>query len=150
MIEYSLKVIPFVQSKYGAVRLDDLTNRKFEYWTVLGYSGWVNQSHRWVVQCQCGKIMTTTSRRLLNGTSKSCGCRKSHVPYNTTHGLTNSSISSIYHGMIRRCTVPTDCQYKHYGARGISVCDRWINGEDGMYGIQCFLQDMGNRETEGL
>lgn len=39
--------------------------------------------------------------------------------------------------MRRRCTNPQHHQYKNYGARGITVCDRW------MHSFADFLADMG-------
>jgi hypothetical protein len=47
--------------------------------------------------------------------------------------------------MIRRCTNPNAIEFKHYGQRGISVCDRWRYGEDGETGFRCFMADMGRR-----
>jgi hypothetical protein len=43
--------------------------------------------------------------------------------------------------MITRCTNPTFPGYRLYGARGISVCERW-SGTDG---FASFLEDMGER-----
>lgn len=48
---------------------------------------------------------------------------------------------NIYKLMIRRCENPNDPQYKSYGGRGISVCDRWKQG------ISYFNQDMDFRAT---
>jgi hypothetical protein len=47
--------------------------------------------------------------------------------------------------MIKRCRNKRDTEYKRYGGRGITVCDRWINGEGGLSGFECFLADMGER-----
>lgn len=52
--------------------------------------------------------------------------------------------------MIRRCHYPEDISYKNYGARGISVCDRWRFGEDGKTGFECFFEDMGPCPRKGL
>jgi hypothetical protein len=40
--------------------------------------------------------------------------------------------------MIRRCYDPNSPRWKDYGARGITVCDRWRKFES-------FLADMGER-----
>ncbi len=44
----------------------------------------------------------------------------------------------IWHGMIQRCTNPKRNSWRYYGARGISVCERWLN-------FVKFLADMGPR-----
>lgn len=46
-----------------------------------------------------------------------------------------------YNGMISRCYHQQDKKFKNYGARGISVCDSWL--EKGGFGH--FLDDMGIR-----
>jgi DNA-binding XRE family transcriptional regulator len=43
--------------------------------------------------------------------------------------------------MTRRCTDPSNNRYQYYGARGITVCDRWR----GVCGFENFLADMGER-----
>jgi hypothetical protein len=53
----------------------------------------------------------------------------------------------VWRGMIRRCEDPKHDSYRYYGARGIRLCDRWRNGEDGQSGFECFLADMGTRPT---
>jgi hypothetical protein len=40
--------------------------------------------------------------------------------------------------MIQRCTNPKRDSYKHYGGKGVKVCDRWRQFEN-------FLADMGSR-----
>src|SRR5919106_2312632 len=44
-------------------------------------------------------------------------------------------------GMIRRCTNSKATGFKHWGGRGISVCDRWRNS------YLAFLEDMGRRPS---
>jgi len=48
-------------------------------------------------------------------------------------------------GMKKRCYKETNKSFKRYGARGIKVCDRWLNKD----GYKNFLEDMGRR-PEGL
>ena len=45
--------------------------------------------------------------------------------------------------MIKRCTNPQSWNWKYYGGRGITVCDRW------RYSFENFLADMGEK-PEGL
>lgn len=52
-------------------------------------------------------------------------------------------------GMQSRCHNPKYKFYSFYGARGITVCDRWRFGEDGLSGYECFFDDMGER-PEGM
>ena len=40
--------------------------------------------------------------------------------------------------MRRRCNNPNDDAYRHYGGRGITVCDRWND-------FHLFVEDMGER-----
>jgi hypothetical protein len=49
--------------------------------------------------------------------------------------------------MIQRCYDEDATSYDRYGARGITVCDRWRFGADGMSGFECFLADVGERPS---
>lgn len=41
--------------------------------------------------------------------------------------FTPRPLVSRYNGMIQRCYNPNQSHYKHYGGRGISVCEEWRN-----------------------
>jgi hypothetical protein len=45
--------------------------------------------------------------------------------------------------MLYRCFNPSALNYKDYGGRGISVCERWSYGEGGIAGFDWFIADMG-------
>jgi hypothetical protein len=51
--------------------------------------------------------------------------------------------------MVNRCHNPNNSSFGRYGARGVTVCDRWRHGEDGLTGFEAFLSDMGER-PEGM
>jgi hypothetical protein len=57
-------------------------------------------------------------------------------------GRQGTSTYYIWGAMIQRCTNPRNRDYPSYGARGITVCDRWHKFEN-------FLADMGER-PDGL
>jgi len=43
-----------------------------------------------------------------------------------------------YRGMLGRCYDPGNASYQRYGARGVVVCDRWLD-------FDAFVEDMGLR-----
>jgi len=49
----------------------------------------------------------------------------------------DSRTAYIYYGMIARCYKPNTAGYEHYGGRGITVCQRWLDD------IRNFFTDMG-------
>jgi hypothetical protein len=44
-----------------------------------------------------------------------------------------------WRNMKTRCLNPRSNVYSHYGARGIKVCDRWLNS------FENFLEDLGHK-----
>lgn len=47
--------------------------------------------------------------------------------------------------MIDRCTKPKCEMYPHYGGRGVKVCDRWLDKDQGFIN---FYKDMGARPRD--
>ena len=45
-----------------------------------------------------------------------------------------------FKNMRQRCNYPKDVAYRHYGGRGIKVCERWKH-------FRNFLEDMGRKPT---
>lgn len=58
------------------------------------------------------------------------------------HGMRGSPTYNSWSAMKQRCFYPKSDNYPHYGGRGISVCDRWLNFAE-------FFADMGER-PEGM
>ena len=52
---------------------------------------------------------------------------------NYKHGLKESRLFSIWTNMKSRCNNPKATHYEHYGARGITVCDEWLNDFKAFY-----------------
>ena len=93
----------------------------------------------WLCRCECGNTVSVWSGNLQSGNSKSCGCGRDDAARmnQRTHGLSNTFEHRIWKNMRRRCNAPTCRIYKHYGGRGIRVCERWDSFEN-------FLADMGD------
>lgn len=64
------------------------------------------------------------------------------------HGHAFHGNRSVEHrawtGLKQRCTNPKNPKYLRYGARGISVCNRWLSS------FENFLADMGARPGPGF
>lgn len=61
---------------------------------------------------------------------------------NFKHGSGKTTESAIWRSMRNRCLNPRNLNFKNYGGRGISVCERWLTFEN-------FLADMGRRPSDG-
>lgn len=98
--------------------------------------------------CDCGKTKKVYYHDLLSGKVKSCGCfgieqRRKSV---WKHGLTSvlhqpngrHPLFATWHNMLRRCMDPRTPSYKTYGARGVTVCNRWLD-------FAAFVEDMGEK-----
>ena len=95
-----------------------------------------------VCQCDCGIVKTIQQKFLLDGDAKSCGCRITQK----LHELTKTAEYITHQGMIQRCYNSSNSEFKHYGGRGISVCERWL--EPAPQGFLNFLEDMGERPED--
>ncbi len=118
--------------------------------TVIALAG-INK-HRettWRCRCDCGKETIVSRGRLRTGHTKSCGCLKAEtdtrrtLKHGNAQGGTGASTPTYrsWLSMNQRCTNPKKKTWKHYGGRGITICERW-RGENG---FQNFLADMGPR-----
>lgn len=93
----------------------------------------------WECICVCGNTTIVDGTKLKSGHTKSCGCYLKR--FCKTHGEAGANRSKEYStwaAMIKRCRNKNDKKYKHYGGRGIRVCDRWLKFEN-------FIEDMGVR-----
>ena len=75
-------------------------------------------------ECQyCNIEFEAITEDIKSGNTKSCGCQKGGI----THGRSNSRFYKTWTDMIRRCTNHKATGYKNYGARGITVCEEWLD-----------------------
>jgi hypothetical protein len=91
---------------------------------------------RWQCLClRCLKFFEADAGHIKNGNQKSCGCLKG------THHMTGTAEYSTWSGMVQRCHNPSSNFFRHYGGRGIAVCDRWKSS------FANFYADMGPRPS---
>lgn len=128
-----------------------MTGKKCGRLTVLEFS---HRSTRgeyvWRCLCECGNETRVPGYTLREGHTQSCGCYHSERTaearrHEKTHGLSNSTTYRSWVAMVQRVTNPNAHNYSYYGGRGISVCDRWLNGDGLRTGVECFVADMGER-----
>jgi len=107
-------------------KFKDLTGMKFGRWSVLSRADYSNDGHiRWLCRCDCGVERKVIGKDLVKGHSLSCGCLR--IERTSTHSKSSDAIYSIWKGLIRRCTNAKHPSFNHYGGRGISVCESWLD-----------------------
>lgn len=105
--------------------------QRFGKWTVIKKDE-VQGKSRWICRCDCGTVRSVNENNLKRGLSKCCGCSDKSGANSPVfkHGQSNTRLGRIYQHMKERCLNPNNKDYKHYGGRGIVVCDDWL-GENG-------------------
>ena len=115
-------------------KLEDLTGQRFGRLTVIEHSHSVNYRHYWLCKCDCGKIKTIRGSHLKSGAIRSCGCLSiEELQSRATHHKTKSRLYIIWNSMKKRCYQKNDIEYKYYGGRGITICDKWKDNFQAFY-----------------
>jgi hypothetical protein len=109
--------------------LIDITGKKYGMLTVIRRAeNAPNGIVRWECKCDCGNVVIVRGGNLKNGSVKSCGClinisNKSR----SKHGMSQTRLYQIWINMKARCYHKTHPSYKTYGARGIKICNEWLD-----------------------
>lgn len=118
----------------------DITGQKFGMLTALRPTGEIrSHSMIWEFRCDCGALKAISRTALKTGTI-SCGCLRRKVvgALRRSHGLRQSKAWHVWAQIKQRCLNPKNHDYANYGARGITVCQRWSDS------FAAFLADMGH------
>ena len=121
-----------------------IIGQKFQSLTVLPEYQRLHIKHgtiiKWLCECDCGNRIYVVTNALKQRKQPFCDqCRP--------RGIRNERLYHILYGMRQRCENPNNAMYKHYGERGIKVCDEW------KYDYPAFRQwalDHGWRDNAGL
>jgi hypothetical protein len=130
-------------------KVRDLTGQKFGRLTVVSLDSVTkHRKAKWLCKCDCGKSHIVDGASISAGKTKSCGClrREATIKRNIgllkRHGMHGTPEHYTWNSMRQRCENKNAPNFKRYGGRGISVCERWAEFEN-------FLADMGER-PDGL
>lgn len=112
--------------------------RRFGQLTVLWREGSIRKHAAWRCVCLCGNEVVVRGTNLREGSQRSCAKGHRDRPFIT---LVASRELAAYRSMLNRCYDEKAAGYKHYGGRGVKVCDRWL------LCFENFLSDMGPRPS---
>lgn len=129
----------------------DLTNNQFGLLTVIERApspiSYARPRVSWLCRCSCGTEKVFIADSLAAGLVTSCGCKKieqcrelGKAAKKHGHYIDGkpSATMNTWKKMISRCSNPKADQYPWYGARGITVDERWLHFDN-------FVSDMGLR-----
>lgn len=116
-----------------------LHGKRFSKLVVQEWKG----NSRWECLCDCGNKTLVLTANLNKANTTSCGCIRNIMfsKRNTTHGMSNTHVYKTWISIRRRCREKNNSSYAQYGAKGISVIDRWYDN------FSEFLKDVGNPPT---
>jgi hypothetical protein len=129
----------------------DLTGQRFGRWVVLSRAPRTKKQIQWNCRCDCGRLRVVAGDTLILARTKSCGCYKAKLLSLKTriHGesefakkgsgrpVTVTREYRAWCSMKQRCFNENCKAYQWYGARGITICERWLKS------FPAFLEDMG-------
>ena len=132
---------------------ENVTDKQFGKLIVLGDAdSYIEPSGRQrrivTAKCDCGDVKNYRLEDLRSGATQSCGCLRNEqiIKANTTHGHASNGLISteyrIWRGMKVRCENERSKYFNNYGARGVSIHDRWKDS------FEQFYQDMGPRPSK--
>lgn len=145
-----------------AYRFIDISGQRFGRLVALERVGGTlapngTRQSMWKCRCDCGNETVVKYIALTSVNTRSCGCweeenRHTNMQKSIEQRRKSASMSFMgnleahplyrtWKSMLMRCNNPNVKGYKHYGGRGIKVCDRW----SGHLGFENFVNDMGER-----
>lgn len=112
-----------------------LNGKIFSRLTVIGDLGTIKKRRMLLVKCVCGTEKSVFMGHLVGGKTVSCGCnsREKLILRNNKHGFSKHQLNNIWRGMKDRCYNPRNISYQYYGAKGIQICDEWLDNTGSFY-----------------
>lgn len=108
--------------------------------TPVKYIGKSNCDQIWLFKCDCGGSIKKLKTNFMRSNCNNCGCAKPQKLHGFSHRDKNGHRSPLYLcwvNMRQRCTNKKRWDYKFYGGRGITFCEKWST-------FKGFFDDMNN------
>ena len=115
---------------------------KYGKLTFISVAGKSNDNHiTWKMICDCGEQHTAIASRVRSGLVRQCfSCgKKKGIENQKKHGMRKTSEYQSWLSMKQRCLNKKNKDYPNYGAKGITVCQEWIDS------FESFIRDMGEK-----
>lgn len=120
-------------------KLDVKPGDTFNYFTVVRETepyrytskGEEKLQRQFLLRCVCGEERVYPLNRFYydKGSVKSCGCvlHVTRKRRENEHGMSKTPEHKAWLKIKGRCLNPNDNCYKRYGARGITICEEWVD-----------------------
>lgn len=115
-----------------------LSGKRFGSLIVLSRAGRLKRYITWLCRCDCGAEREVSGHNLRRGRTKNCGGGSHKVERPPSITAQYKSEYQSWTNMRARCLDPKNKKYPIYGARGITICERWAEFKN-------FMLDMGRK-----
>lgn len=129
-----------VSGKTTSCGRKNLIGMRFGKWSVLEEAEPIisngKKGRAYLCKCDCGTTKILQAKSLTGGQSLSCGCRAREVStqkatkYFCVPNRSYNRLYGIWIGIKKRCEKSYSGNYHNYGARGITVCEEWLDFEN--------------------
>jgi hypothetical protein len=131
-------------------KIVDLTDLKFGKLTAKNIIGMNERGQTiWYCECEYGGNKSVLGVKLINGIIEHCGCERKRHKSRFDNIRDNEEFDNLYArwgGMKQRCCNPNFNFYSYYGGRGITVCDEWLDKENGFMNFYNWSMENGYSE----
>lgn len=112
-------------------KIADISGKRFGRLVAIEHVYTKSHNAYWSFMCDCGNIKIIPAHSVKSGNSTSCGCYQTEVTIKrlTRHNKFGTREYNIWAAIKRRCYNLNDKEYKNYGERGITICDKWLTFE---------------------
>lgn len=128
----------------GCSKFRDLSGQKFGKLTVIKRVENIGKQVAYLCRCDCGNTKIVKADYLREGYTKSCGCLTSAHP---KHRMIHTRLYRIWMCMKNRCNNEKHNDFFNYGGRGISICEDWLDKQNGFINFYNWAVSTGYNDT---